>query len=209
MKNIRNEISIWVQLGAFVIIWVAVLFFTGTSLELGWQAFKKFPTAVTIYVFAALVFTQWAWRFRVFKGWLVPFPDLQGTWQGTLQSTWEDPETGQAIPAIPVTLAIKQTFSHISCVLYTDESSSHSTAAQIFQDDESGVFRLSYNYTNRSRAIVRDRSAIHDGAANLRVVLKPDKRLEGEYWTSRKSTGDLTVSFVSKKIAQRFLEVGL
>lgn len=202
MKNIRKEILIWIQLIAFVIIWVVVLFFSKTDLKIGWEAIKKLPDVVTIYVLIVLLFTNWAWRLPIFKGWLVPFPDLQGTWKGTLQSTWIDPNTNQKILSKDVTLVIKQTFSNISCVMYTDESDSFSNTAQINEDDDSGIFRLSYNYTNRSKANVRDRSAIHDGAAILKVITEAERKLEGEYWTSRKTTGDISVKFVSKNLSQ-------
>lgn len=202
MKNIRKEILVWIQLVSFVVIWVAVLFFSGNSLKIGWEAIKKLPDVVTIYVLLVLIFTNWAWRLPIFKGWLVPFPDLQGTWKGTLQSTWIDPATSQKIQPKDVMLVIKQTFSNISCVMYTDESNSFSNTAQINQDDDSGIFRLSYNYTNRSKANVRDRSVIHDGAAILKVITEPEKSLEGEYWTSRKTTGDISVKFISKKLSQ-------
>jgi len=202
MKNIRKEILVWIQLVSFVVIWVAVLFFSGNSLKIGWEAIKKLPDVVTIYVLLVLIFTNWAWRLPIFKGWLVPFPDLQGTWKGTLQSTWIDPATSQKIQPKDVMLVIKQTFSNISCVMYTDVSNSFSNTAQINQDDDSGIFRLSYNYINRSKANVRDKSAIHDGAAILKVITEPEKSLEGEYWTSRKTTGDISVKFISKKLSQ-------
>jgi len=202
MKNIRKEILVWIQLVSFVAIWAAVLFFSRTSLKIEWEAIKKLPDVVTIYVLLVLIFTNWAWRLPIFKGWLVPFPDLQGTWKGTLQSTWIDPATSQKIQPKDVMLVIKQTFSNISCVMYTDESNSFSNTAQINQDDDSGIFRLSYNYINRSKANVRDRSAIHDGAAILKVITEPEKSLEGEYWTSRKTTGDISVKFISKKLSQ-------
>jgi hypothetical protein len=204
MKNIRKEIKVWLQLGTFILIWVVVLMVSNIPLVIGWKSIKILPDVFTIYVILVLIFTTWAWRLSIFKGWLVPFPDLQGTWKGTLQSTWIDPKSGQTVPPKSVTLAIKQTFSSISCTMYTEESDSYSTAAQIIEDDESGIFRLSYNYTNRPRANVRDRSAIHDGAAILKIIIKPELKLEGEYWTSRKTTGDISVQFASKKIAQDF-----
>ena len=120
MKSIRKEILVWIQLVTFVIIWVLVLFFSKTDLKIGWEAIKKLPDVVTIYVLLVLVFTNWAWRLLIFRGWLVPFPDLQGTWKGNLQSTWIDPNTNQKISSKDVTLVIKQTFSNISCVMYTD-----------------------------------------------------------------------------------------
>lgn len=204
MKNIRKEFFVWIQLTSFAVIWIAVLFVSRSNLAIGWEALKKLPDVVTIYVILALIFTKWAWRFRIFKGWLVPLPDLQGTWRGTLASTWVDPLTltGQKISPKDMTLVIKQSFSSVSVVMFTNESDSYSTTAQINEDDESGIFRLSYNYTNRSKANVRDKSPIHDGAAILRFVTQPDKKLEGEYWTSRKTTGDVSVKFISRELAR-------
>lgn len=206
MNNIRKEILVWMQLGSFVIIWVCTLLVSGIGLAIGWEAIKKLPDVVTIYIVIALIFTKWAWRLSIFKGWLVPLPDLQGTWKGTLTSTWVDPATGQRVLPKEIILVVKQTFSSVSCVMYTSESESFSTTAQINEDDESSVFRLSYNYINRSKAVIRDKSPMHDGAAILRVITKPDKRLDGEYWTNRKTTGEVKFKFESKKLAEGFVE---
>jgi hypothetical protein len=89
MKNIKEEALLWVQLGSFVAIWVAILYATGTGLTINWEAIKKLPDVITVYVVLLFVFTKWLWRLPVLQGWLVPFPDLQGTWQGELRSTWK------------------------------------------------------------------------------------------------------------------------
>ncbi len=204
MKNIKKDLLVWVQLITFVILWILVLLLSGTDLKIDWSAIKKLPDVVTAYIILAFLFTKWAWKWRIFRDWLVPFPNLQGTWKGTLHSTWVDPNTGQRIPPREIVLVIKQTFSTLSCVTFTNESDTYSTTAQINQDDESGVFRLSYNYTNRPRSVVRDRSEIHDGAAILKIILDPKMKLEGEYWTSRKTTGDISVKYISRKLAQSF-----
>jgi hypothetical protein len=203
MKNIKSEVFLWVQLGGFVLIWAALLYLTGTNLAINWEAVKKLPDAVTIYVVTSFVFTKWLWRLKVFSGWLVPFPDLQGTWKGELQSTWKD-ANGQRIPSIPVTLVIRQSFSSVSCTVFTEESESYSSAAQITRDEESGAIRLDYNYANRPKATIRERSAIHDGAARLRVVTVPSFRLEGEYWTSRCTAGDIVLSFQGRELAESY-----
>ncbi|NQU99604.1 MAG: hypothetical protein HQ538_02600 [Parcubacteria group bacterium] len=202
MNNILNKNLIWVQIIVFLIIWAAILFFSGIDLKINWEAIKKLPSAVTIYILIVLVFIKWAWRLSIFEGWLVLFPNLQGTWKGTLQSTCVDPITKQKISSQSITLVIKQTFLNISCVMYADESSSFSNTAQINKDDDSGISKLSYNYTSHSKANVRDRSAIHDGAVILRVITKPKRKLEGVYWTSRRSTGDISVKFYSKELSQ-------
>ncbi|MGE0406521.1 MAG: hypothetical protein AB7O65_09485 [Candidatus Korobacteraceae bacterium] len=202
MKNIRDEALLWMRLAGFVAIWAVILYATDTGLSINWEALKKFPDAVTVYIIGALVFTHWLWRLRIFQGWLVPFPDLQGTWEGEMKSTWKDPATGVAPSPIPVVLVIRQTFSSVSCVLYSHESESQSTAAQFSRDDESGTVRLNYNYTNRPRATIRDRSAIHDGASRLRIISTPERRLEGEYWTSRCTAGDIALKFRSRELAE-------
>jgi len=129
---------------------------------------------------------------------------LQGTWQGELKSTWRDPQTGATALPVPVILVIRQNFSSISCVLYSKESDSYSSAAQISQDDDSGTLRLSFNYTNRPKATIRNRSTIHDGAATLRIITNPEPALEGEYWTTRQTTGELVLRFKSRQLLESF-----
>jgi len=204
MKNVREEALVWIRLCGFVVIWVAVLYVSGVQLSINWEAVKKLPETVTIYVIVSFVFTTWLWRLPLLQGWLVPLPDLEGTWAGTLQSTWKDPSTDQVKPPIPILLVIKQSFSAVSCVMYSKESTSYSNAAQLSKDDESGTILLSYNYTNRPDATARHRSEIHDGAAILSWIREPVRVLKGNYWSSRKTTGDMQVIFKSRKLEGGF-----
>jgi SMODS-associating 2TM, beta-strand rich effector domain len=87
--------------------------------------------------------------------------------------------------ALRMILVVKQTFHSISCTMFTMESESFSRAAQLEVEEESGSLTLSYNYTNRSKATMRDKSPIHDGATHLRVISVPMRLLEGDYWTGR------------------------
>ena len=204
MKNIRQDIVNWIRFGGFVLIWIVVLYLSQPELRINVAALKKLPLAIAIYSVLHLGFGVWAWKFRIFRGWLVPFPSLQGTWQGVLRSTSRHAETGEVIESIPVILVVRQSFSSISCVMRTEESESLSNAAQIGRGEQTCMLRLSYNYTNRPRATVRDRSEIHDGAAVLRIIEKPKRALEGEYWTSRKTTGDIKLTFRTKKLLEVF-----
>src|SRR5260370_906911 len=76
----------------------------------GIKMFKLLPTVVTADGIAVAIFVKWLWRLSPLNGWLVPFPDLNGTWQGTIQTTWIDPKTGVCPPPVPVILCIKQSF---------------------------------------------------------------------------------------------------
>lgn len=91
--------------------------------------------------------------------------------------------------------------------MYTQESTSYSNAAMLSEDDDSGIQRLSYNYINTPDATIRGRSAIHYGAAILRIVEEEKgKKLIGEYWTSRNTGGNIKLLFKSKKISGSFPE---
>lgn len=204
MKNIKQEAITWGQLLLFVAIWSFVLFITNTPLQINFEAIKKLPEVVTIYTVLVIVFTKWLWRIPQFQGWLVPFPDLQGTWEGEIQTTWINPKTKKSLPPIPLVLVIRQTFDSISCVMYTKESTSFSMAASFIKDDSSGIKTLTYNYSNRPEASIRDRSAVHDGAAILTVATRPRKELKGEYWTNRKTTGSINLKFKTEELLESF-----
>ncbi len=208
MKNVRQEFWTWIQILTVVVVWIVVLLITKTELKINVEALRTLPEVVFIYTILYQIFKRWGWRSPFLQGWLVPFPDLQGTWQGTLQTTWKDPNTGETPPPIPMILVIKQSFESISCVLHTKESASYSNAASLTEDDSSGIKKISYNYTNTPKVMVRDRSAVHNGAAILIIGSKPKRFLEGEYWTNRKTTGSMSLFFQSRELAESFVSVG-
>ena len=204
MKNIKEEVIIWGQLIAFIGIWSFILLITNIPLRINFEAIKKLPDVVMIYSIILFIFIKRGWRIPQLQGWLVPFPDLEGTWEGTLWTTWIDPKTKKIPAPIPLILVIRQGFDSINCVMHTRESDSYSTIANFSKDDGSGIKRLAYVYTNRPDASIRDRSEVHDGAAVLIISSRPKKKLEGEYWTNRKTTGKISLTFKTKESFERF-----
>ena len=202
MEKINNTVKIYIQIITFLIVWGVVLLIV-TPINL-WDILKQIPQAISIYAILGIIFTQWIWRWKIWQGWLIKIPDLQGTWRGELKSDWINPETKKGIDPIPVVLVIRQTFSTIKCTLMTKESTSYSTTSDINMIPTGDDLYLTYNYTNRPKAIIRDRSAIHDGASILKIIQKPNRCLEGEYWTSRKTRGDISLVFESKNLTEKF-----
>jgi hypothetical protein len=205
MEKVNNTVQLYAQVITFLVIWAIVILVSGTlaPFEL-WTAVKAIPTAITMYAFAALIFVKHLWRLRVFQGWIIKVPDLQGTWRGKLSSDWINPASNQRLAPIPVILVIRQTFLSISCTMITKESTSYSTTADILYVGNNEELCLTYNYTNRPKALLRDRSAIHDGAAILKLSCKPELTLEGEFWTNRKTRGDISLKFESRQLSERF-----
>ncbi|MES2014391.1 MAG: hypothetical protein V4437_01065 [Patescibacteria group bacterium] len=204
MEKVNTTVKIYAQVISFLTIWAGVILISGifNTVDL-WQTIALIPQAITIYAIVCVLFIKWIWRWELLQGWLIKVPDLQGTWRGELRSDWINPETNSGIAPIPIIVVIKQTFSSIKCTLMTQESTSYSTAAEIVKGGD-GDLHLTYNYTNRPRVTLRDRSQIHDGAAILRLIKKPEQMLEGEYWTSRKTRGEITLKFSSHKLEERF-----
>jgi hypothetical protein len=207
MEKINSTIKVYAQIITFLIIWALVVLITNSySTNNFLPLFKRVPQAISIYAIVGVIFVKWTWRWKIFQGWLIKVPDLEGTWKGELKSDWIDPKTQKGIDPIPMILVIKQTFSSIQVTLMTKESTSYSTTADFGYPHGGEETHLAYNYTNRPKVTIRDRSAIHDGAAILRVVKKPSLMLEGEYWTSRKTRGEISLKFQSKKPVDKFFE---
>ncbi len=72
---------------------------------------------------------------------------------------------------------------------------SRSSGADLWIDRDEQVRKLAYCYTSVPSALIRDRSQPHDGAMLFEIVGAPAKRLKGHYWTTRKTTGEVTLAF--------------
>ena len=164
---------------------------------------KLIPIVATADGLAFVVFTTWLWRWKYLHNWLVPFPDLNGTWQGEIQTSWKDAE-GKTPGPIPVILSINQSFGKMSCVMRTSEMESHSYLEGFCIDKDAQVRRLCYSYTSRPKAALRARSTPHDGTILFNIVGDPVQKLEGEYWTQRQTTGSVVLTFREKKLLDHY-----
>lgn len=202
MKNLNIKTFLYILLGFSAVAWFMLAFFSGLELSSFWSFLKLLPTVATVDLIIFGFFVQWGWRWKLFQGWLVPFPDLNGTWEGIINSSWKNPESGEKATGIPVILTIKQSFMKISCVLQTAEMISRSYVEGFFLDADKQLKQLAYFYTSKPKPSVRDRSETHDGAIVFDIIVEPKLKLRGCYWTDRKSTGEIILKFRGKKILQ-------
>lgn len=122
------------------------------------------------------------------------FPDLNGTWEGEIVTTWTGPGSGTSPSPIPTTVRIKQSLFSTSVHLRTGESHSYSTWCHLEADRKAGVYRVRYFYDNRPKAEVNSGSRRHEGAAWLELNIDEDRnRLVGQYFTDRRTTGDMSL----------------
>ena len=94
---------------------------------------------------------------------------------------------------IKTSVCIKQTFFHTIVKIQTGESSSISKCASFDIDTDRGVKQLYSSYVNNPNPEVRHKSEIHYGTTLLEIR-DDSQTLSGEYWTSRKTTGSVTLN---------------
>lgn len=184
----RSQISAF--LGLSVVYWIGLLAWRGVPLS--WEMLAPFGSVVGAVSLTIFVFDVWAWKWIIFRGWLIKRPNLHGTWKTELQSDWINPETNEGIPTIHCFMVIRQTASKLSIRLVTEESRSQTVSAGV-EACSDGTFEVSCTYRNKPRSAFRYRSEVHYGAMLLLAESANPLRIEGEYWTDRKTSGSVTL----------------
>jgi hypothetical protein len=169
-------------------IWGVLLLADGTAIAPAW--FHPFSRVVGLIAVLLSIFDIWLWRWRILQGWFVKRPVIDGTWRAEIRSDWVNPETNLRIGPIPCFMVIRQTFSRLTLSLMTEESRSELLGAEITIGAD-GVYRVFGVYRNEPRHSVRFRSEMHFGGLELRVIGRPTRRLEGHYWTDRRTAGEI------------------
>jgi hypothetical protein len=167
-----------------------------------WSALGIAYKAIPIVVGVATAFVVHGWRWRIFHPWLVPFPDLSGTWRGTILSTGRGPNTAHTRP-IPAILTIKQSFVGLSCVMHTSEMSSRSFLADFWLDGDKQIRRFGYSYTSTPLPSVDYRSKPHEGTMAFVIIGDPVNELKGGYWTEQNTTGEVTLTFQQPGLVEK------
>ena len=124
MKNLNTKIFIYLIVGISIIIYLGFLLYSGFENLKQKDYLILIPKTASIIFIITIFFSKWMWKWNLFYDWLVPFPNLNGTFKGHIISTWVNPETGERPDPIPCILTIKQSFLKISCIMRTAEMTS-------------------------------------------------------------------------------------
>lgn len=109
MNNLNMKPFLYLLAGFSVIVLVVASLAQGIDPRRFVNVLRLVPTVATADCLAYFIFTRFLWRWRVLQGWLIPFPDLNGTWQGSIQTNWKDANGKSPMP-IPAILTIRQSF---------------------------------------------------------------------------------------------------
>lgn len=206
MRNVTIKSSLYLLVGISAAAWFSLAYVNRLDLSEVRDFFGLIPKVVTIDLLAVALFVKWGWKLRMFRGWLVPFPNLNGSWVGYIYSDWKNPETGQKPPPIPVILTVNQSFFHISCLMRTSEMESSSYSEGFLIDPDRQVKNIAYSYASKPRLSLNERSVPHDGAAVFKIIEKPTRKLVGRYWTERLTKGEIVLEYHSKELLEELPE---
>lgn len=202
MRNVTIKSSIYLLVCISAMAWFSLAYFSDLNLAKVKDFFGLVPKVISIDLLIIAVFVKWGWRLKIFRGWLVPFPNLNGSWLGLIYSDWKIPNTEEKIPPIPVMLTINQSFFQISCKMCTGEMDSSSYSEGFLIDPDRQIKNIAYSYTSTPRLSLSDRSTPHDGTAVLKIVEKPQLKLVGRYWTERLTKGEIILHYRSKELLE-------
>jgi len=206
MRNLNIKYLVYLLLGISGAAWFCIGLISGVDFSKFIDFIKLLPKVAMVDLLLIGVFVKWAWKWRFLHEWLVPFPNLEGTWQGPIRSSWIDPNTNERVPPIPCILSIKQSFTKISCVMRTLEMVSYSFGEGFRLEGDNQIRQLCYSYTSKPLPLVTDRSPIHEGTIVFSIIGKPVKKLSGHYWTARKTTGEIELTYRCKEILDEMPE---
>ena len=154
---------------------------------------RTMSAAISITTIIVTIFVSWAWKYRIFRGWLVPVPNLNGDWEGCIKYNYAGKDTSRKIK-----VHIKQTFTSIIVKLETKESKSKNFCGSFNIDRNRDEKQLIYSYFNEPDMKLRERSPLHYGTTKLDIS-QDNKTMEGEYWTNRNSGGTITLKKSTRK----------
>jgi SMODS-associating 2TM, beta-strand rich effector domain len=190
-----SRTSISVLLIIAVSVWGAFLWLLG--IELTWDHAKPYSLTLAALTSAIWIFNSYLWKVWPIRL-LCKMPDLNGTWQAALQSSYVSPVSGEIVPPIVGFATVRQSFLKISIRLMTEESESFLVASSfdlqedgtsylygVYQSDPGILFRKSGGFTGKRV------SHIHYGSFKYKIVGRPSIELNGHYWTDRGTNGSI------------------
>jgi hypothetical protein len=185
-----------VQIAAYLMsgLWSLVLLGAGIHIAGAWVKVVSALPLVVVVAFA--VFDNWLWQIKAVRK-VTGRPQLNGTWRGELTSLRDD-DHGREVQhePIPIYLVVHQTLLTIKICLLSAESKSRSIGALLERHDAHD-YTVYYHYTNLPGLEVRDRSPAHAGGVRIEFAGITPSRLDGEYWTDRRTRGSFSVVRVS------------
>lgn len=194
-----------ITLGTFGV----TLLIVGAPQEIVGQAAMRGGACFTAATAFWAIYEKWGWRWRGFRlgGWLSPYPDLNGRWEGTVC------RDGGDVPH-PFVVEIRQTYSRISFRTFSEHSRGESEFAHFKPDGSGAVLSLVATWITTTTSLVDpDNKDTFRGTSQWDIVYddKPgdrndSMRIVDTYYTVRvpRTSGQIDVRRTSRKLKNSF-----
>ena len=187
-----SRLHISTLIAIVVLLWMAGLWIY--NLPFTKDYLLPYSLVVSGVILIITVFKNWIWAWPILQGWFVDRPDIRGTWEAELKSTYIDPVTNQITAPITCYVTVRQTLNTLSFRLMSDKSNSK-ILAHTFIKSEDGTYQMAGVYINTPKFEQRSiLSQIHYGSVFLQINGAQPTSLEGHYWTDRNTCGSLTLT---------------
>lgn len=136
----------------------------------------NFDATISITLFVSFLYVEYLWKYNPIE----KTPKLYGKYEAILKSIYD-------IKKRKININIKQNLISTRIYIHTKESNSESISSSLLKKQDS--WQLIYTYENIPNATERNHSEIHYGTCKFRIV--GDKIISGEYYTDRKTIGEI------------------
>jgi hypothetical protein len=94
------------------------------------------------------------------------------------------------------------TLLRIHFTTFTDNFVGHSYSETFYLNKDRGLKNVAYLF--RKDTSQNNDEILQEGATELRLIIAADKKLEGKYWSNRKTNGTIKVQFISDSHVDSF-----
>lgn len=183
--NLRHTPLVKALLWIAVVTWSIILYLSECYSI--WSAVPKVSGAVSVSYLLYFIFSKWLWRMSIFQGWLVPLPDLSGTWKADLTSNFE----GKTV--VIAETKIMHSFTNLVVRQNTIEANSDSDSTSYVYINGVEIPDIVVTYKTNTKQGVKPRSENGHGTMRLRYNSDEDT-LTGSYWTDRGTAGEIELT---------------
>lgn len=197
----KDELKLIVTISITIATVIAVVYIIVLNKEFNLSnGARAISSGITLTTFFWVFYFSTGWKLWGFRK-LFYRPNLSGTWGGILKSDWKD-KNGKTVGDIEFYIVIRQSFLRIHFTTFTDSFIGTSYSETLSLKKEIGLKNVAYLY--RKETSQDDNEVLQEGASELRLIDSVPRKLEGKYWSNRKTNGKIDVSFVSEKTVDSF-----
>ena len=127
------------------------------------------------------IYERYLWRFAPFR----QVPCIEGRYLGTIEYAWNNESKEKQVDVV-----ITQSFLSVNVKVTTSEVTSNVVVSRLIE--ENGEYVLYYTYITNPRSKVSKGNPMQYGTC--RLVINSKSELQGKYWTSRQTIGDIMLN---------------